>query len=471
MRRTVFWKVAGVLVGAQVATALLAVALSAVLARERSRDLLDGTLRLRLDAVAEEVEQRADIDPFGALALPERLRQDLALRFPDPVVVLDADGVPLGRGAAAALPPAAERALVDGQIALAADGPPTWALAPLLGPDGLPAGALWLPSFDATIAEETADTRAAFVRALWTVSLLAAAVALALGAFLTSRLVRPLRRITGRVERLGDGDLAARLPAAADDEFGRLARAVNEMAERVEASLDTLRQADRLRRELVANVGHDLRTPLAALGGFLEEAERHAGAGRSSEAGDALDAARRQQGLISDLVADLFELSVLERPAAPLRLAPVPLGELLADAARTHTPAFDAAGVAFALDAPAGLPTVEADAVRLLRLLGNLLDNARRHTPAGGAVTLAARPVGDAVEIAVRDTGSGIAPEVLPTVFERYAQGSGPRTRGDGGTGLGLAIARAVARAHGGTLEAQSAVGEGSAFTLRLPAG
>ena len=473
--RTVFWRVAGVLVGVQVATALVAVALSAAFASARSERLVRGTIELRLDAVAEEVEARAAIDVFGGLRLPARLRLDLPTRFPDPLAVLDTAGVVVdtfgARGVVPDVPAAALAALAAARVAVVSDGPDgAWALAPLLAPDGLPAGALLVRPLDRTLAEELSDTRAAFRTATLVTALLAALVALGLGAVVTARLVRPLRRMTRRVERLGAGDFAGRLPDAGRDEMGRLAAGINDMAARIEASLDDLRATDRLRRDLVANVGHDLRTPLAALAAGLEEAERYAAEGRTTDAAQAVAAARRQAEGATDLVADLFELSLLDRPEAPLRLAPVPLGELVADVAARFARTFERAGVALTVDLPPGLPVLDADGARLVRLLSNLLDNAARHTPAGGRVVLRARSSADAATVEVQDSGAGIAPADLLHVFERYARGTSARTRGVEGTGLGLAIARAVAVAHGGTLTAESALGVGSQFTLSLPA-
>jgi len=471
-RQTVFWKVAAVLVGAQVATALLAVALSGAFAQDRSRDLLAGTLRLRLDAVAVEVEERADIGPLGEVELGPRLRADLATRFPDPLAFLDESGAVVDTfgGAVGAVPPAALDALQSGRIAVDLEAPGGgWGLAPILAPDGLPAGGLLVRPIRQTLDEEREGTREAFQRATVVVLIVAVALALLLGALFTVRLVRPIRDVTRRVERLGEGDYADRLPEGAD-ELGRLAAAVNEMAARVEASLASLRETDRLRRELVANVGHDLRTPLAALRVTLDEAERFAAEGRSDDVADALAAARRQSEGAADLVADLFELSVLDRPGHALRLGPVPLGELARDVGAQHRAAFAEAGIAFEVDAPPGLPVVEADGARLVRALSNLLDNARRHTPAGGTVTLAARSASGEAAFEVADTGEGIAPDALAHVFERYYRGEGPRTRGTG-TGLGLAIARAVAEAHGGTLAAENTPGEGATFRLVLPLG
>lgn len=480
-RRTVFWKVAGVLVGVQLATGVLAVALSGWLVREASLELVRGSLELRLDRLAEEVEGRVvwpDSSLFegAAFALPRRLRLDLATRLPDPLYLVDDAGrlrAAFGAGADSSgfrFPDAARPALDRGQIEVAfGEG---WALSPILAPDGLPAGALIVRPLDRTLDALLRAPRAAVGRAVWTVAAVAVGSALVLGALMTAALVRPLRRITRRVEALGAGDFSDRLADDRPDELGRLAAAVNDMAARVEASLESLRATDRLRRELVANVGHDLRTPLAALSAQLEEAERMAEEKRPAEAAEALAAARREAARAARLVADLFELAVLDAPSAAgaLRREPVPLAELLADAAGSHRAAFRQAGIQFEAAIPPGLPTLDADGARLLRVLDNLLTNARRHTSPGGTVRLDAEAQGDRVFVRVSDSGEGIAPDDLDAVFERYYRGRSARTRTDaGGTGLGLAIARAVARAHGGDLTAASATGEGSAFTLTLP--
>lgn len=474
---TVLWRVAGILVGVQVITAVLAVGLSAYFASARSAELIRGTIQLRLDAVAEEIEQRATIDAFGEITLTNRLRADLPTRFPDPVVLVDHEGAlldSLGSGAVfVGLPDAAWTALEQGRIALSTEREDeSWALVPILAPDGLPAAGLFVQPFTRTLSEETRGTRTAFARATIVTTALAAGLALLLGALFTAMLVRPLRRVTEGVERIGAGDYSQRLEAGRPDEYGRLVAAVNEMAARVEQSIHTLKESDRIRRELVANVGHDLRTPLAALRGYLEEAERYGEEGRGDEAVELLASARRQAESASDMVADLFELSLLEGPpeAIPLRLGPVPLGELLRDVVAQHAGAYKARGIHLDADVPAGLPVLEADGSRLVRLLSNLLQNARRHTPSGGSVSVETKVEAERVHIAVRDTGEGIAADELASIFQRYYRGEGPRTRGDAGTGLGLAIARAIARAHGGDLTAESTPGVGSTFVVTLPA-
>lgn len=490
MRRSVFWNVAGILVGVQVATALLAVALSAWFAYDRSLDLVENSIRLRLDDLAQEVEQNADstlVDGLGAL--PMLLRLNLAKRFPDPIVLLDTQGERLDTlppdvtefpqatgGPAASLPlPGDLPGLLDGGdivVELDEKSPGgSWGLAPVYDFDGLLVGGLLVHPLTHSKARELEQTRSAFIRAFVVVAALAGGIALVLGAFFTVRLVKPLRRVTQQVERIGAGDYAARLEARGDDEFGRLAASINQMAVAVEASVETLKATDRLRRELVANVGHDLRTPLAALKGYLEEAERYLEAGDHAAAREALTTAERQGAYLARLVNDLFELSLLDSAQPPLRREPIPLAELLADAARAHQAAFEKAVVTFEKEVPDALPLLEGDGVRLLRVFDNLLANARQHTPAGGTVSLCATTTDDEVRIAVRDSGAGMAPEVLAHVFERYYRGEEARTRSSRGTGLGLAISRAIARAHGGDLVAESTLGQGSTFTLCLPLG
>ncbi len=458
----------------------MAVALGAVLVRRSSAELVRGTVQLRLDAVAEEVEGRASFDAFGAMTMPERLGLDLATRFPDPVALFDVRGAVLDTfgtwTAAPRLPARGAAALDAGRVVvdLAGGG---FAVAPLLAPDGLPSGALLVQPLNRTVAEATAPARDALRLAALAAVLLSGLVAFALGAVVTARLVRPLRRITARVARIGEGETADRLPGAdRPDELGQLSAAVNEMAAQVEASVEHLRATDRMRRDLVANVGHDLRTPLAALTLALDEAERFASEGREADAAEAVAGARAEAASAAALVADLFELSRLDAPGADgaadaLRLGPVPLGEMVRDASGAHARAFARDGVALVVDIAPGLPTLDADGARLVRLVSNLLDNARRHTPAGGTVTVAATADGDGATVTVADTGPGIAPDALSLVFERYYRGTSARTRGVEGSGLGLAIARAVAEAHGGTLAAASADAGGAVFTLRMPLG
>jgi signal transduction histidine kinase len=347
-------------------------------------------------------------------------------------------------------------------------GGESYAFAPLFTAEGGIAGGILVAPLDATVMSVLEGPRRAFVNALYVVAAGAVLLAVLLAALVTARLVRPLRIMTRRVERIGAGDYEARLGISGQDEFGRLGAAIDQMASDVSASVETLRAASQMRRELIANVGHDLRTPLAALLGYVEEAERMSQEGRADDALGSLQSAKRQGDYLRSLVSDLFELAVLDAAPTPLRTEPIPLAELLHAAADAHRPQMERSGIDLAAHIPPDLPTVEADGVRLLRLLDNLLSNARRHTPSGGTVELAAVADGERVRLSVRDDGEGMSAEVLQHVFERYYRGTDARTR-SGRTGLGLSISRAIAHAHGGTLEATSQPGEGSTFTLTLP--
>ncbi|MEM9997136.1 MAG: HAMP domain-containing sensor histidine kinase [Bacteroidota bacterium] len=493
--RTLFWRLAALLAGALVATAVVSVLLAATLVRAESAALLERSLTLRLDALAREIEDRATVTA-DTLALPDLLRYDLATRFADPLALIDTTGAttatfePGGlfaeRGRVpveVVVPDSALAAVQAGRIAVRLDlGDPagSWAVAPLLDDAGYPVAGVVVQPLAGTLEEEAGGARRAYRNALLLGGALALGLALGLGAALTWWLVRPLRRFTQRVERIGEGDYADRLPVERADEIGRLAAAINQMAAQVEASIATLAATDRMRRELVANVGHDLRTPLTAIRGYLDEAARYLAEDRPDAAREALSVAQRQGRQMTTLVADLFELSTLERQTGSdeasgvgaLRLGPVPLAELVRDAARAHAKRYADAGVALEVDLPEGLPTLDADGARLMRVLDNLLANALRHTPAKGSVRLSAEATDTGVHVHVADTGEGIPADALATVFERYYRGSSARTRdaeGASGSGLGLAISRAIARAHGGDLAVASSPGQGATFTLTLP--
>ncbi len=474
-RRSVFGRVALLLSGAQVLVALLAVGLSAYFARTRSLGLAAAGIRLRLDALAEEIEQRVDLDRADLAHLPLPVQLDLSARFPDPVLLLDSlghlvtiiwpDSELFGPypNTLPVLPSEVASWLRADEVVVQLEGD-GWALAPLYRLDGRRAGSVLVAPLRRSLARELSGTQAAYYRALALTLAAAVLLALLLGALFTRALLKPLRQVVAEVQRLGAGDLSARLPVARDDEFGRLARAVNEMAEAVARSVTLLQETDRMRRELIAGIGHDLRTPLATLLGYLEEAQRHLEAGRLEATQAALEVVQARGRHLGRLIEDLFELSVLERPKPPLHLEPVPLAELLEETARAHRKLFTAAGIKLQTSWPAELPVLEADGARLRRVLDNLLDNARRHTPSGGTVVLSAEVTETMVRLAVHDTGEGLTPEEQARLLRFPTTETQPQ-----GTGLGLRVSQAIARAHGGWLEVKSSPGQGSTFTLVLP--
>ena len=231
--------------------------------------------------------------------------------------------------------------------------------------------------------------------------------------------------------------------------------------------LSPLRRLETQRRDFVANVSHELRTPLASLKAMVETLEDGA-IGDPAAAGDFLSRIHQEVDGLSQLVNELLALSRIESGEERLEAADVSPHLLLTQAAQRMAPLADRAGVRLSVDAPADLPPVRADPGQIGRVLTNLVHNALKFTPAGGAVTLGAAPAGDAVALSVRDTGMGIEADEVGRVFERFYKTD--RARATGGTGLGLAIAKHIVAAHGGTIVAASdGAGRGSTFTLTLP--
>jgi signal transduction histidine kinase len=226
-----------------------------------------------------------------------------------------------------------------------------------------------------------------------------------------------------------------------------------------------LENLERSRRDLVANVSHELKTPITAIRAHLENVLD------GVEAPDpaTLQVMLTQTERLSRLIDQLLELSRLESGELPLRREEVELGSLVSQVLSEIDVARSDRAVEVSSDVPADLPPIEADRERVHQVLFNLLDNAVRFTPSGGSVTVSAERRDGSVEVRVTDTGVGISPEHLPRLFERFYRADPARSRDDGGTGIGLAIARSVVEAHGGHLSAASVLGTGSVFTFDLP--
>jgi len=283
----------------------------------------------------------------------------------------------------------------------------------------------------------------------------ALAVALVLGALLARAVTRPVRALTEAAGAVARGELGRTVEVRSRDEVGALGDAFNAMSAR-------LAEAHALRRRMTADVAHDLRSPLAVLTGYLE-ALRDGALEATPERFDAMHAEATHLGR---LIEDLRTLALADAGELPLHRAPVAPGKLLARVAAAFGPEAQAAGITLTVEAPDALPAVHVDAERMVQVLGNLVGNALRHTPAGGRVTLAARSHGDRVALTVADTGEGIPPDVLPHVFERTVRADAARSTD--GSGLGLAIARSLVEAHGGTISVASQPGQGATFTVVL---
>jgi two-component system OmpR family sensor kinase/two-component system sensor histidine kinase BaeS len=278
------------------------------------------------------------------------------------------------------------------------------------------------------------------------------------GVFLVRRLFRrtalPLRDVMDAADRVAGGDYDVRLPERGFGEVARLSRSFNEMTERLGA-------AERRRRELLADLAHELRTPLSVIQGNTEGMLD----GLYPMDRAHLEPVIEETRVMSRLLEDLQTLSTADAGALRLHRERVDPASLVEDAVAAFRPRAQAGGVTIGTEVATGLEPVDVDPVRIGEVLSNLLSNAVRHTPPGGSVTVSVGSEDAAVAFAVTDTGSGIAPEALFHVFDRFAKGAGSR-----GTGLGLAIAKSLVEAHGGELTATSEPGRGTTMRFVVPA-
>ena len=299
------------------------------------------------------------------------------------------------------------------------------------------------------------------------VAITAAIVALALGLILIRQIVGPVKLLNRGARQVAGGNLGYRVDIKSKDELGDLGRSFNAMASSLEG-------AETERRRIIADITHELRTPLTVIEGTVDGIED----GVFQADKEHLHVIKEQTALLTRLTADLRELSLAESGQLKLQLAATDLAELVRRKLVTFSAPAGEKGLELTSDLAADLPPAEVDPARIEQVLGNLLTNAIRHTPAGGRITVSARSIesdaahgidASSVLVSVADTGEGISPEHLPHVFDRFYRVEESRSRGEGGAGLGLAIVRQMAEAHGGKVWAESQPGKGSTFQVALP--
>ncbi len=299
-----------------------------------------------------------------------------------------------------------------------------------------------------------------------------AIISLAFGFSVSAALLTQLDTLARAAGRLAAGDLSARVGARGSDEVARLAAAFDHMASQLQAAFERERELEASRRELVAAVSHDLRTPLATTQAMVE-AMLDGVVSETAEVQRYLELIRLEIQHLSRLIDDLFELSQIESGALRLRFAPTTLPDLLQETLAPYQARAREQGVALEQHLASNLPEVNADAARLQRVLRNLIDNALRYTPAGGAVRIDVHADGQAAHVVVSDTGPGVPPDAWERIFDRFYRGEHARSRGRGGlssagAGLGLAIARGLVQAHGGRIWVEPAP-RGAVFHLTVP--
>jgi signal transduction histidine kinase len=295
-------------------------------------------------------------------------------------------------------------------------------------------------------------------RALLWAGVLAGALGIGLGGVLAYQIIAPIQQLRSAATAIAGGDLSQRVDVATGDEIGDLAAAFNRMTAELE-------RQQALRRNLVADIAHELRTPLSVVRGSMEA---------MLDGVHPLDEAHlapvyEEALLLQRLVDDLRLLSLADAGQLALERRRVEVGELVQSVVKAAEVAAQSSEVRLESQVPAGLPPVAGDEQRLRQVLNNLVSNALRHTPAGGHVEISARAAEGGIEVAVSDSGPGIAPRDLPHIFERFYRGDRSRTRRSGGTGLGLSIARKLIEAHGGRIGVENVPGGGSRFFFWLP--
>jgi signal transduction histidine kinase len=280
-----------------------------------------------------------------------------------------------------------------------------------------------------------------------------------------------IQRVRAGTERIAGGQLGSEVRVEGHDEVAGLADDFNRMARALEDAAEREREMEQARRDLVAAVSHDLRTPLASTRALIEALADGVAADPQTER-RYLSSASRELAHLSRLVEDLFELARIDAGMLQLTLEEASLHDLISDTISSFQPQADQRGVHLVGEVVGDVDPVLANPSRLQRVLHNLVSNALRHTPADGTVALRATPEGEEVRVEVADTGEGIASKDLPYVFERSFHGEQSRTRTEKddapGAGLGLAIARGPVEAHGGTIDVESDPGRGSCFFFTL---
>jgi len=283
-------------------------------------------------------------------------------------------------------------------------------------------------------------------------------IAVIIGALLSRQFLRPLAELTDAIGSIQQGKFDQRVPVRTNDELGTLAEAFNQMGEE-------LQRVNQLRRQMTADIAHDLRTPLTVISGYLEGLRD--GSLKPTQA--RFDTLYQESQLLKRLIEDLRTLSLADAGELNLTLLTVAPDELLKQVQTSFAPLADSQHVTLLVDVDETLPLVQLDRDRMVQVLGNLVSNSLRFTPEGGQIMLSAKRIEGMLELTVKDTGSGIAPEHLQNIFARFYRVTESRYQQDSESGLGLAIAKSIVSAHGGEISAESVVGKGTTMRIRLP--
>ncbi|MFC2071682.1 ATP-binding protein [Chloroflexota bacterium] len=381
-----------------------------------------------------EGENWAGIQPFveemGIL-----YEQQIVLTNNDRIVVADSDGNLLGRDFSLEWP---------NQVLLSSQ-------------EGVTLGTLYLgpaPPMETALTKGLAESINIFL--LWGGGL-ATVAALILTLIMARRISAPVQALTITARRLGKGDFSQRVQIRDKGELGELALAFNSM-------VGDLEHAEKLRRDLMTDTAHELRSPLYNIRGYVEAIQD----GVTEPTEKTINSINEEVVLLCRLVDDLRELALAESGELKPSYQPEDMNEMVNHAVIAVQPKAEAKEISVSVHVPDELPPVRADFQRIVQVLRNLLENAIIHTPVGNSVAITARQQGSFVEISVADNGEGIPEDDLPNIFERFYRVDKSRSRATGGSGLGLTITKYLVEAHGGKIWVQSELGKGSCFSFTL---
>ena len=288
-------------------------------------------------------------------------------------------------------------------------------------------------------------------------ALMAAIIALVLGVILSRTLTRPIRELTRATQAVSEGDLSQQVPVRSNDELGELAQAFNKMSTELSRSVNA-------RKQMTADIAHELRTPLSLILGHAEAVHD----GVLPPTHENFEIIREEATRLEHLINDLRILSLADAGELTINLQIIEPQRLLQEVASLYQYQTQKKNISLELDVALPLSTIEVDPGRMTQVLTNILDNAMRHTPEGGRIIMAARQQQDRIELSILDSGQGLQTDDINHIFDRFYRTDPSRQREEGGSGLGLAIARSIVQAHGGQLSAKSEAGQGLKIMIRL---